>query len=68
MDDLLRLIEILNPADEPGRLTLIVRQGAEQVACRSFRRLLRAVQREGAAAGLVVRPDAWQHDFDQSIG
>jgi 3-deoxy-7-phosphoheptulonate synthase len=30
-DDLLRLIDTLNPADEPGRLTLISRMGAEQV-------------------------------------
>ena len=30
-DDLLRLIDILNPADAPGRLTLISRMGAERV-------------------------------------
>ena len=45
-DELLRLIERLNPADEPGRLTLISRMGAEKVA-RALPPLLRAVRREG---------------------
>jgi 3-deoxy-7-phosphoheptulonate synthase len=45
-DELLRLIERLNPADEPGRLTLISRMGAEKVA-RVLPPLLRAVAREG---------------------
>ncbi len=45
-DDLLRLIDALNPADEPGRLTLIARMGAEKVA-RLMPPLLRAVQRDG---------------------
>ncbi len=45
-DDLLRLIDALNPADEPGRLTLIARMGAEKVA-RLLPPLLRAVQRDG---------------------
>ena len=40
-DDLLRLIDALNPADEPGRLTLISRMGAEQVG-RKLPPLLRA--------------------------
>jgi 3-deoxy-7-phosphoheptulonate synthase len=31
-DDLLRLIDILNPDNEPGRLTLIVRMGADKIA------------------------------------
>ncbi len=30
-DDLLRLMDTLNPADEPGRLTLITRFGAEKI-------------------------------------
>ena len=30
-DELVRLTEILNPANEKGRLTLISRMGAEQV-------------------------------------
>ena len=44
--DLLRLIETLNPADEPGRITLISRMGAEHIA-QKFPPLLRAVQAEG---------------------
>ncbi len=45
-DDLLRLIDILNPADEPGRLTLITRMGAERIRTQ-LPPLLRAVQRTG---------------------
>jgi 3-deoxy-7-phosphoheptulonate synthase len=45
-DELLRLIEALNPDNEPGRLTLITRMGAERLA-ENLPRLLRAVQREG---------------------
>ncbi|WP_209776278.1 class II 3-deoxy-7-phosphoheptulonate synthase [Azospirillum agricola] len=45
-DELIRLIDILNPANEAGRLTLIVRMGAEKVA-EKFPPLLRRVQREG---------------------
>jgi 3-deoxy-7-phosphoheptulonate synthase len=45
-DELLRLIDILNPRDEPGRLTLIVRMGADKIADR-LPRLLRAVKRAG---------------------
>ncbi len=45
-DDLLRLIDTLNPADEPGRLTLITRMGAEKVQ-KHLPPLLRAVRRAG---------------------
>ncbi len=45
-DDLLRLIDILNPANEPGRLTLICRFGADKVA-EHLPPLIRAVKREG---------------------
>ncbi len=45
-DELLRLIDALNPANEPGRLTLICRFGADKVAD-ALPRLIRAVQREG---------------------
>ena len=45
-DDLLRLIDRLNPADEPGRLTLITRMGAAHVT-QKLPPLLRAVQRAG---------------------
>jgi 3-deoxy-7-phosphoheptulonate synthase len=45
-EDLLRLIDLLNPANEPGRLTLITRMGAEQIS-HSLPPLIRAVEREG---------------------
>jgi 3-deoxy-7-phosphoheptulonate synthase len=45
-DDLLRLIDVLNPDDEPGRLTLICRFGAERVTDH-LPALIRAVKREG---------------------
>jgi 3-deoxy-7-phosphoheptulonate synthase len=45
-DDLIRLIDILNPENEPGRLTLIGRFGAEKVG-EHLPALIRAVKREG---------------------
>ncbi len=45
-DELLRLIEALNPANEPGRLTLITRMGADRLAD-ALPPLVRAVQRAG---------------------
>jgi len=45
-DDLLRLIDILNPENEPGRLTLICRFGTARVAD-LLPPLIRAVEREG---------------------
>ena len=45
-DELLRLIDVLNPLDVPGRLTLISRMGVDKVASR-LPPLLRAVQRAG---------------------
>ncbi|MGN3973507.1 class II 3-deoxy-7-phosphoheptulonate synthase [Tsuneonella sp. SYSU-LHT278] len=45
-DDLLRLLDILNPAREPGRMTLISRFGHDKVEA-GLPRLVRAVQREG---------------------
>ncbi|WP_419728525.1 class II 3-deoxy-7-phosphoheptulonate synthase [Lichenicola sp.] len=45
-DDLLQLLDLLNPADEPGRLTLISRMGAEGVR-RHLPPLLRAVHAAG---------------------
>ena len=45
-DDLLRLLEALNPADEPGRVTLISRMGADRVGD-ALPPLLRAVRAEG---------------------
>lgn len=45
-DELLRLIETLNPENEAGRLTLIIRQGADQIA-KKLPAYIRPVQREG---------------------
>ena len=46
-EELLKLLEILNPLNEPGRLTLIARMGADQVEAK-LPPLIRAVQRVGA--------------------
>jgi 3-deoxy-7-phosphoheptulonate synthase len=43
-DDLLRLVDILNPADEPGRLTLICRFGADKIE-KHLPALIRAVEK-----------------------
>jgi 3-deoxy-7-phosphoheptulonate synthase len=45
-DDVLRLIDILNPDNEPGRLMLITRVGADRIGAR-LPPLIRAVQRDG---------------------
>ncbi|MFT4248328.1 MAG: 3-deoxy-7-phosphoheptulonate synthase class II [Pseudomonas sp.] len=45
-DQLLRLIDVLNPEDEPGRLTFIHRMGATQIA-EKLPPLLDAVKRDG---------------------
>ena len=45
-DDLLKLIDILNPSNEPGRLTLIARMGHDKVHDH-LPALVRAVEREG---------------------
>jgi 3-deoxy-7-phosphoheptulonate synthase len=47
-DELVRLIDILNPDNEPGRLTLIGRFGNEKVG-EHLPALIRAVKREGKA-------------------
>ncbi|HTZ71855.1 MAG TPA: 3-deoxy-7-phosphoheptulonate synthase class II [Acetobacteraceae bacterium] len=54
-DDLLRLIDILSPANEPGRLTLISRMGAEKVRSH-LPPLLRAVQRAGRNVAWLCDP------------
>jgi 3-deoxy-7-phosphoheptulonate synthase len=45
-DELIRLIDILNPNNDPGRLTVIVRMGADKVEA-GLPPLVRAVQKEG---------------------
>ncbi|MBI1188441.1 MAG: 3-deoxy-7-phosphoheptulonate synthase class II [Alphaproteobacteria bacterium] len=47
-DDLLRLIDVLNPENDPGRLTLITRFGSDKAAA-CLPQLVRAVAREGRA-------------------
>jgi 3-deoxy-7-phosphoheptulonate synthase len=46
-DELLRLIDILNPQNQPGRLTLIARMGYDKVEAK-LPGLIRAVKRHGA--------------------
>ena len=45
-DGLMRLVEVLNPADEPGKLALIHRMGARHIA-EALPPLLEAVRRSG---------------------
>ena len=45
-DELLRLLDILNPDNRPGRITVIARMGADRVESR-LPPLVRAVEREG---------------------
>ncbi|WP_119388948.1 class II 3-deoxy-7-phosphoheptulonate synthase [Taklimakanibacter lacteus] len=45
-DELIRLIDVLNPDNESGRLTLITRYGADKVD-KHLPELIRAVKREG---------------------
>ena len=58
--ELLKLIEILNPAHEPGRLTLIVRFGAEKVEA-GLPKLVRAVV-EALGKEETKRAVAWSCD------
>ena len=46
--DLLKLIDVLNPANEPGRLTLIARMGSDKIGDK-LPPLIRALKREGRA-------------------
>jgi 3-deoxy-7-phosphoheptulonate synthase len=45
-DGLIQLLDILNPANEPGRMTLICRFGSDKIA-EHLAPLIRAVEREG---------------------
>jgi 3-deoxy-7-phosphoheptulonate synthase len=54
-DDLLRLIDILSPDNEPGRLTLISRMGAEKLRTH-LPPLLRAVRRAGRNVAWLCDP------------
>ena len=54
-DDLIRLIDALDPAQEPGRLSLICRFGADKVEA-ALPPLIRAVKREGRKVLWVCDP------------
>ncbi|MCK6449396.1 MAG: 3-deoxy-7-phosphoheptulonate synthase class II [Alphaproteobacteria bacterium] len=54
-DELIRLIDALNPDEIPGRLTLISRMGADEVEKR-LPALVRAVKREGRAVVWACDP------------
>jgi 3-deoxy-7-phosphoheptulonate synthase len=54
-DQLLRLIDALNPRDEPGRLTLIHRMGAANIAAK-LPALLDAVRSEGRRVLWICDP------------
>ncbi len=54
-DELIRLIDIVNPDNKPGRLTLIVRMGAAIVR-EQLPALIRAVERESRAVVWVCDP------------
>ncbi len=55
VDELIRLIDLLNPAGEPGRLTMITRFGADKVE-RILPPLIRAVESDGRKVVWVCDP------------
>ncbi len=55
VDDLLRLCDVLNPDNKPGRLTVIARMGHELVE-RQLPPLVRALHREGRAVVWTCDP------------
>src|SRR3569833_2866749 len=54
-DELLALIDVLNPDNEPGRLTLFGRFGADKVEAR-LPALMRATKRDGRAVVWAIDP------------
>ncbi|WP_340613367.1 3-deoxy-7-phosphoheptulonate synthase class II [Xenorhabdus thailandensis] len=54
-DELIRLIDILNPHEEPGRLTFITRMGCDRIA-KNLPPLLKAVQNEGRRVLWICDP------------
>ena len=63
-DDLLRLIDRLNPANRPGRLTLITRMGVEKAGGSAA--ALPADQGGGAQGRMVLRSHAREHRENRS--
>lgn len=55
IDDLKRLIERLNPANKPGRISLIVRLGANKVGS-LLPQLIREISREGFKVAWICDP------------
>jgi 3-deoxy-7-phosphoheptulonate synthase len=54
-DDLIKLIDVLNPKNESGHLTLIVRLGADKVE-RELPQLIRTIKREGRSVVWACDP------------
>ncbi len=54
-DEMIKLIDVLNPLNEPGRLTIITRMGADKVET-LLPPLIRAVEREGKKVVWVCDP------------
>ncbi|MEI8395538.1 MAG: 3-deoxy-7-phosphoheptulonate synthase class II [Rhodospirillaceae bacterium] len=54
-DDLLRLIDILNPADEPGRMVLIARMGHDKIESK-LAPLMRAAKAAGRSVVWISDP------------
>jgi len=54
-EELIRIIDTMNPQNIPGRLSIIVRMGAEKLR-KNFPALIRAVQREGKSVLWISDP------------
>ncbi|CAK0777746.1 Phospho-2-dehydro-3-deoxyheptonate aldolase [uncultured Gammaproteobacteria bacterium] len=54
-DDLIRVLDVLSPDNEPGRVTLIVRMGADKIAAKAPA-LMRRVKAEGRTVLWVCDP------------
>jgi 3-deoxy-7-phosphoheptulonate synthase len=53
--DLVKLIEILNPSNKPGRITIITRMGAENMRVK-LPHLIRAVRNAGLIVTWITDP------------
>jgi 3-deoxy-7-phosphoheptulonate synthase len=54
-NDLVKLIEILNPTNKPGRITIITRMGAENMRVK-LPHLIRAVRHAGQIVTWITDP------------
>ncbi|MEQ8227350.1 MAG: 3-deoxy-7-phosphoheptulonate synthase class II [Rhodospirillales bacterium] len=54
-DEMIRLIDILNPKNEPGRITIIARMGSDKVA-QGLPPLVRKIKSEGRTVAWVTDP------------